>query len=103
MIPEDQLREIKPPIFVSKYPEHAKQNLDSFQVFVADQLSVNDQKNDWIITTLVPAYNMTIKNSQQISKWKHNWESPVIRIGAVLTFILGAAATAWIESWFIKK
>lgn len=67
------------PNFKSNVPEVVRHSMskDEFQTWLADTLSVNDQRVEWLIRKVIELNNTVVKNDAQITRWKKWVENPV--------------------------
>lgn len=87
----------EPPKFESKVPSNLRKLLSEEQLWLADMVSINDQRSEWLTQYVITAYNLAIRNHEQITIWKNKFFGP---LGWVLGAV-GVIATAAIGE-FIK-
>lgn len=77
------------PKFTSNVPENIRHAMskDEFQTWLADTLSVNDQRVEWLTRKLMEVNNATVENSKQIKIWKKYIENPVAIFIAVAIWL----------------
>ena len=82
--------------FESKVPENARNKLNDGERFLADTISIIDQREAWIADKLIVAYNLSIKHENFLLKYGNPLSVIILLLGLATTGFLGALIQHWI-------
>jgi len=89
---------VEVPEFKSDVPDNVRFDMSDkqFRTWLADTLSVINQRQKWQAEHLVEAYNATMANEKQIKKWKNKIESPITALVAIAVWLTPPIFERWV-------
>lgn len=85
------------PVFESKLPEHIAKKLPDESRWIADTISIQDQRQEWMAQHLLTAYNTSQQTAYIIDQWM---KKPLIIIGSVVAVVFTAVVGYLIQRLF---